>query len=190
MSGTRQKTQQLSQTLVTEGRGEALVAEAEDAEPLMAKPAPESPALAEQLMEEVCDRGNLERAWKRVRSNKGSPGVDGMTIDAAKDHLREHWPNIRAQLLEGTSHGELWVKSVFIRACVKLRGLFRYPRSEPDCMTRPVSEHDQPHIRSPLETAVPTSRLRRAGAQGTKPFYQSACRAMVTIGSSTRIRQN
>ena len=89
-----------------------------------------------------------------------------------------------------TSHGELWVKSVFIRACVKLRGLFRYPRSEPDCMTRPVSEHDQPHIRSPLETAVPTSRLRRAGAQGMKPFYQSACRAMVTIGSSTRIRQN
>ena len=87
MIGTRQKTlgEQLSQTLVAEGRGEALDAEAEDAEPLMAKPASESPALAEQLMEEVCDRGNLERAWKRVRSNKGSPGVDGMTIDAAKD---------------------------------------------------------------------------------------------------------
>ncbi len=44
MSGTRQKTlgEQLSQTLVAEGRGEALDAEAEDAEPLMAKPAPES----------------------------------------------------------------------------------------------------------------------------------------------------
>src|ERR1700722_15331408 len=42
-----------------------------------------------------------------------------------------------------TSHGELWVKSVFIRACVKLRGLFRYPRSEPDCMTRPGPEHEQ-----------------------------------------------
>ena len=104
MSGTRQKIldEQLSQTLAAEGRGEALDAEAEDAEPLMAKPAPESPALAERLMEEVCDRENLERAWKRVRSNKGSPGVDGMTIDAAKDYLREHWPNIRAQLLEGT----------------------------------------------------------------------------------------
>src|ERR1700722_1994777 len=73
---------------------------------------------------------------------------------------------------------------------VKLQGLFRYPRFEPDCMTRPVSEHDQPHIRLPLETVVPSSRLRRAGAQGVKPFYQSACRAMVTIGSSTRIRQN
>ena len=89
MNGTRQKTlsEQLSQTLVAEGRGEALDAESEDAEPLMAKPAPESPALAEQLMEEVCDRENLERAWKRVRSNKGSPGVDGVTIDAAKDYL-------------------------------------------------------------------------------------------------------
>jgi len=32
-------------------------------------------------------------------------------------------------------------------------------------MTRPVSEHDQPHIRSPFETAAPTSRFRRAGAQ-------------------------
>ena len=51
MSGTRQKAlgEQLSQTLVAEGRGEALDAEAEDAEPLMAKPAPESPALTEQL---------------------------------------------------------------------------------------------------------------------------------------------
>ena len=54
-----------------------------------------------------------------------------------------------------------------IHSCkVKLRRQFRYPRSEPVCMTRLVSEHDQPHIRSPLETAAPRSRLRRAGAQG------------------------
>jgi RNA-directed DNA polymerase len=64
MSGARQKTpgEQSPQTLGAEGRGEALDAENKEAEPLMAKPAPESPALAEQLMEEVCDRGNLERA--------------------------------------------------------------------------------------------------------------------------------
>ena len=62
-----------------------------------------SPAVREQtLMEEICDRENLLRAWKRVQRNKGGPGVDGMTIDDARDHLREHWPSIRSQLLEGT----------------------------------------------------------------------------------------
>ena len=104
MNGMRQKIlgEPSLQTLATEVRGEAPDAVAKEAEPLMAKPAPESPTLTERLMEEVCDRENLEIAWKRVRSNKGSPGVDGMTIDAAKGYLREHWPSIRAQLLEGT----------------------------------------------------------------------------------------
>src|ERR1700704_5652855 len=100
MSGTRQNIQ-YTLALVPESRGEAPVRGLQGTEPPVAKPAPESPALAEQLMEEVCDRENLERAWKRVRSNKGGPGVDGMTIHAGKDYLREHWPNIRAQLLEG-----------------------------------------------------------------------------------------
>jgi RNA-directed DNA polymerase len=101
MSGTRQKIQ-YSLALVPKGRGEAPVRGHKGTEPSVAKPALESPACAEQLMEEVCDRGNLERAWKRVRSDKGSPGVDGMTIEGAKAYLREHWPNIRCQLLLGT----------------------------------------------------------------------------------------
>ena len=101
MSGTRQKIQ-YSLALVPEGRGEAPGRGHQGTEPPVAKPAPESPACAEQLMEEVCDRENLERAWKRVRSNKGSPGVDGMTIEDAKAYLREHWPSIRSQLLSGT----------------------------------------------------------------------------------------
>jgi RNA-directed DNA polymerase len=53
-------------------------------------------------MEAVCDPENLVRAWKRVRQNKSSPGVDRMTIGNARDYLREHWPSIRSQLLEGT----------------------------------------------------------------------------------------
>jgi RNA-directed DNA polymerase len=101
MNGKRQKIQN-SLALEPKGRGETPVSGYQGTEPIVAKPTPESPACAEQLVEEVCDRGNLERAWKRVRSNKGSPGVDGMTIDDAKDYLREHWPNIRSHLLEGT----------------------------------------------------------------------------------------
>src|SRR6266446_10607518 len=91
-----------SPALVPKDRGEAPVRGYQGTEPLVAKPVPESPACVEQLMEEVCDRGNLERAWKRVRSNKGSPGVDGMTIEDAKGYLREHWPSIRSHLLSGT----------------------------------------------------------------------------------------
>ena len=99
MSGSRQNIQ-YSLALEPKGRGETPVDGCEETESLMAKPARESPALAERLMEEVCSRENLERAWKRVRRNKGSPGMDGMTIDNAKDYLREHWPSIRSQLLE------------------------------------------------------------------------------------------
>ena len=101
MRGTRQKSQ-YSLDLEPKDRGEAPAGGDQGAEPPVAAPVPESPAVAEQLMEEVCERENLERAWKQVRKNKGGPGVDGMTIDDAGDHLREHWPNIRSQLLEGS----------------------------------------------------------------------------------------
>ena len=53
-------------------------------------------------MEEVLREDNLIRALKRVRANKGAPGVDGMTVDELEAHLREHWTRIRAQLLNGT----------------------------------------------------------------------------------------
>src|SRR6202140_4736113 len=100
MSGKRQKIQ-YALALEPVGQGETPVSGYQGTEPFVAKPTTESPA-AEQLMEEVCERENLVRAWKRVRRNKGSPGVDGMTIDDAKDYLREHWPGIRSQLLAGT----------------------------------------------------------------------------------------
>src|SRR5260370_40448645 len=53
-------------------------------------------------MEEVCERENLKEAWRRVKANKGSAGVDGMTVGGIADYLKRHWPAIREQLLNGT----------------------------------------------------------------------------------------
>jgi RNA-directed DNA polymerase len=53
------------------------------------------------LMERVAERRNLEAALKRVKQNKGSPGVDGMTVDELPKYLAENWLTLRAQLLEG-----------------------------------------------------------------------------------------
>ena len=53
------------------------------------------------LMEVVVERGNLKLAYQRVVENKGAAGVDGITVAEFKDHLKQHWPSIRAKLLAG-----------------------------------------------------------------------------------------
>ena len=60
-----------------------------------------SKPLTATLMEEVVRRENLLFALKRVRANKGSPGVDGMTVEELPGYLKEHWPRIREELLCG-----------------------------------------------------------------------------------------
>src|SRR5664279_3472031 len=82
--------------------GEARQAGREDIESLSAVHEPERPANTSRIMEEVCERANLKAALKRVRANKGSPGVDGMTVHALPEYLKEHWPALREQLLRGT----------------------------------------------------------------------------------------
>ena len=62
----------------------------------------ESPAITEQLMEEVCGRENCKQALRRVKANQGSPGVDGMTVHDLPGYLKQHWPAIREQLVSGT----------------------------------------------------------------------------------------
>jgi RNA-directed DNA polymerase len=64
MSGKRQQIQ-YSLALEPGNRGEPPVGDHQGAEPFVAKPAPESPAVTEQLMEEVCDRHLRLRAWPR-----------------------------------------------------------------------------------------------------------------------------
>jgi len=53
-------------------------------------------------MEEIVDRENLKEALRRVKANKGSPGVDGMTVNQLDDYLKQQWPTILEQLLSGT----------------------------------------------------------------------------------------
>jgi RNA-directed DNA polymerase len=102
MSGKRQNIQ-LRLAFGEEGRSEAPKAPGEGSETPTAKRTIESPAKNyEQLMEEVCERENCLQAFKRVKSNKGSPGIDGMTVEQLPGHLKEHWPAIREQLLSGT----------------------------------------------------------------------------------------
>jgi RNA-directed DNA polymerase len=81
--------------------GEARQAGREDIESLSAVHEPERPANTCCIMEEVCERENLKEALRQVRSNKGSAGVDGMTVDKLGDYLKQHWPVIREQLLKG-----------------------------------------------------------------------------------------
>jgi RNA-directed DNA polymerase len=102
MSDMRQKIQ-LRLAFDEETRSEAPQTPGQRAETPTAKRMNESPANNdEQLMEVVCERENCLQALKRVKSNKGSPGIDGMTVEQLPGYLVEHWPAIREQLLSGS----------------------------------------------------------------------------------------
>ena len=104
MSDKRQNNQpeQLGLAFPTESRSEALRAGGQGTETLTAKRTHESPADTEGLMEEVCERENCQQALRRVKTNRGSAGVDGMTVHEIPQYLKQHWSAIREQLLNGT----------------------------------------------------------------------------------------
>jgi RNA-directed DNA polymerase len=81
--------------------GEAREATTEETESSVATSGTERPASTSRLMEEVCERENLKEALRQVKANKGSAGVDGMTVGGITDYLKQHWPAIREQLLNG-----------------------------------------------------------------------------------------
>ena len=79
-------------------RSEAPRDSEEGTESFAAQREAESPAGIEPLMEAVCERSNCQQALARVKANKGSAGIDGMTVEQLAAHLREHWPGIRQAL--------------------------------------------------------------------------------------------
>src|SRR6266849_3459896 len=100
--GARRRSQQRGHSRLERGRSGQQASTDAQAEGPAAKRGTDSPAGTERLMEEVCERGNLKQALRRVQRNGGSPGIDGMTVEELPGYLAEHWPNLRAQLLSGT----------------------------------------------------------------------------------------
>jgi RNA-directed DNA polymerase len=101
----KSETQQNIQTELnfsSTSAGEAREAGREATESLSTVNDPESPARTSRLMEVVCERENLKEALRRVKANKGSAGADGITVGRITDYLKQHWPAIREQLLNGT----------------------------------------------------------------------------------------
>jgi RNA-directed DNA polymerase len=63
---------------------------------------PMQPALEINLMERILASGNLHRAWKQVKSNKGASGIDGMALKDFPPYARLQWDSIRQSLRDGT----------------------------------------------------------------------------------------
>jgi RNA-directed DNA polymerase len=97
----RQKNQ-VELNLGTGARGEALSVAVQETEARAVEACLERLAVAGPSMEAVVERENLKNALARVKRNKGAAGIDGMSVDDLSAYLKEHWPTIRAQLLEGT----------------------------------------------------------------------------------------
>jgi RNA-directed DNA polymerase len=84
-------------------RGEAPSAAPEGTEACTARADPNGPAVpVGPTMDRVVERDNLRKALAQVRRNKGAPGVDGMSVEDLAAYLKDHWPEIRDQLLQGT----------------------------------------------------------------------------------------
>ena len=114
VSGLRRNIQ-LTLAFPEEDTGETPRASGEGTEPLAATTNSEDPVRLNSLMEEVLDQKNLNRAYRRILSNRGArtPGVDGMTVNQLKAYVQKHWPKIEAQLRAG-SYRPLPVKRVEI----------------------------------------------------------------------------
>jgi RNA-directed DNA polymerase len=66
-----------------------------------ARPHPSDPGAKLRLMEEILSRENMMAAYRRVMANKGAAGIDRMSVEQLQPHLKEHWPRIKEDLLEG-----------------------------------------------------------------------------------------
>src|SRR5499427_6086387 len=102
LKGDKQQNVQKQLDFTDALTGEAREAGREETESSSAASGAKHPARTDRLMEEICEPENLKEALRQVKANKGSAGVDRMTVGQLADYLKQHWPAIREQLLSGT----------------------------------------------------------------------------------------
>lgn len=103
MGDKRQKIrEQLQLAFATEAEGEARCRVVKGTALPAARDETEGRAPDGPTMEAVCEPDNVRQALKRVLSNKGSAGVDGMTVQRLPGYLKKQWPKIRQALLESS----------------------------------------------------------------------------------------
>lgn len=92
-----------------EGRGEPLRSSQPSVKPYggdgMRSPQ-DKPEPRNGLLERILSRGNMLKAWKRVKANKGAPGIDEMTVEKFPEFARKGWEHIRSSLMRGTYRPE------------------------------------------------------------------------------------
>jgi len=93
----RQKSEQAERSAAA--RGETVRDEGSGEAP-SARQAPDDSGSG-GLLAQALRRENLVLAWKRVKANAGSAGIDGLTVGQTMEHLKVHWPRIKEQLLGG-----------------------------------------------------------------------------------------
>lgn len=130
-------------------------------------------------MERVVGRSNVEKALKRVKQNKGSPGVDGMSVDELPKHLTENWKTIRAQLLEG-SYQPKAVREVEIpKSGVGIRKL-GIPSALDRCIQQSILQVLQPMF-------DPTFSQHSHGFRPGRRAHDAVCEAQRHIQSGKRV---
>jgi group II intron reverse transcriptase/maturase len=141
----------MSQWIAYDNRRKPGVALALHEEPMTDETCTPGSATPKSLMERVLTRGNLQRALKRVRQNKGAPGIDGMTADELPAHLKEHWLDIRAKLVAGNYRPKPALRAEIPKDDGKTRPLgipVVADRFIQQAIAQVVSEQWEPHFHS------------------------------------------
>jgi RNA-directed DNA polymerase len=97
----QQKTQR-ELDLGRDATGEARSVASQETEACAVRADLESRAAVGPTMEAIVERENLKKALAQVQRNKGAPGIDGMSFEDLAPYLKEHWPTVRTQLLDGS----------------------------------------------------------------------------------------